>query len=209
MKIKKTGWLWRVAYGWRVKCDIGKNKIPEKTDLCHFARAFLRGLFMWPTLFLIYVVLGSGLHFVLFCFGGRPDLEGPDIYKPIWMPRIRGVRIVPVYLMVAAWVLFSLRQTKQIVQGPILTDITSNQVLQVITTMVFGLLCVCGLAFKLAPPAFRLVDRAMKHVPFPACSLELPRLPKLARPKTPEWWTVAKAYGKSFKDKTCVLVTFE
>ena len=214
MKIQKTCWLWRVAYGWRVTYNTAsQDKIPEKTNLCHFVRVFLGGLFMWPCSYLIYTVCGFFLNaaacFVFFWFGRRLDYEGPRPIVPIWMPSIRGFRILPIYFVIVGWVIFSFYRVKQINQGPTLTDITTSQILQVETVVAVAGLCILGLCMKFALPASRLVDRAMKHVPFPRRWSELPCLPKLTRPKTPEWWTVAKTYGKSLKDKTCVLVTFE
>lgn len=92
MKIKKNGWVAKIAYGF----TSGRN-IPENTNLC---KLFWRTLFMlfigWPFILALLVVAVAAVYFIGFFVASRPTLGMDSDFAPIkkW-PKIMGHRIWP------------------------------------------------------------------------------------------------------------------
>lgn len=202
MTLKKSGILWLIAYGWRVKSGIGKHRIPDHTDLCRFARHVLAGLFMWPLLHVLFVGLFTFAWIISLWFGMRPDASDEQVlFKPYPLPTICGFRILPIYSVLAWgivwWLVVSFGFANDLMSSPPAGELSEVQCFQLFTVFITTTCVVAAICYGLY--------RCLR--PFVVLGPKIAWLPRV--PFNPEWLKVLKAYTRSFKERTCMLINFE
>ena len=100
MEIRRSGLLYKVAYGYR--------KQPCSTNVCRLFWSVLGGMLVWPVLMCMVAILYFVSYFIGFLGGCCPDF-GSDTrvwrrYR--WLPSIAGFFIRPIYIIVLGILLF-------------------------------------------------------------------------------------------------------
>ncbi|HEX8974569.1 MAG TPA: hypothetical protein VF817_03730 [Patescibacteria group bacterium] len=121
MKIKKEGFVYKVAYGLSGGC-------PRKTNLCKLFWRFLLMFFIgWPIVGIAY----CAIHFIFYIFfpaigytlgfwiAHRPpvfkgDYKGDSLIPYDKWPTIKGWRVYPIYGVAVAFILFNPKDTMMV-----------------------------------------------------------------------------------------------
>jgi hypothetical protein len=193
MILKKDGLLWKIAFGWR-----NIELVATQTDLCRFVWQLLGGICVWGIRILFcLVVLGLSTVIAVF-FGNRVSFAKEGPFVPYPLPRVKGVRILPIYPIGLLWLVFSVYWT--ISTGQSSLDKNSSWLNGFTSVTLDGL--ALGAAIVLLAGIAYLI-----HLCGSALSASLNHLKE--KIKNSEMIKVVKARIQSFKDGTCVHIKFE
>lgn len=105
MQLNKNGFVYKVAYG--MLTEISR---PDRVNICGIFWRFIIMFFIgWPVNFLMFAAVWAWIFIWSFLFkAAYVDLKGEDTYALIYFkkwPKIRGHRIAPIWILLAAAVI--------------------------------------------------------------------------------------------------------